>query len=65
MDQVDRVEFNEAFAGQVIASLKELGIPEEKVNVNGGSPGIGHPIGAAGNRLVFTVAKEPRPSWKS
>ena len=64
IDQVDRIEFNEAFACQVIASLKELGISEEKVNVNGGSLGIGHPIGATGNRLVFTVAKELRRSGK-
>ena len=63
-DQVDRVEFNEAFACQVIISIKELGIPEEKVNVNGGSLGIGHPIGATGNRLVLTVAKELRRSGK-
>jgi len=63
-DQVDRVEFNEAFACQVIASLKELGIPEEKVNVNGGSLGIGHPIGATGARIVLTVARELRNSGK-
>lgn len=64
IDQVDRIEFNEAFACQVIASLKELGISEDIVNVNGGSLGIGHPIGATGNRLVFTVAKELRRSGK-
>ncbi|HLZ19588.1 MAG TPA: thiolase family protein, partial [Smithellaceae bacterium] len=63
-DQVDRIEFNEAFACQVIATLRELGIPEEKVNVNGGSLGIGHPIGATGARLVMTVAKELRRSGK-
>lgn len=63
-DQVDRVEFNEAFACQVIATIKELGIPEGKVNVNGGSLGIGHPIGATGARLVMTVAKELRRSGK-
>jgi acetyl-CoA acyltransferase len=63
-DQIDRVEFNEAFACQVITSLKELGIPEEKVNVNGGSLGIGHPIGATGARLMFTVCKELRNSNK-
>ena len=44
--------------------MKELGIPEEKVNVNGGSLGIGHPIGATGARLVLTVAKELRRSGK-
>lgn len=63
-DQIDRVEFNEAFAAQVIPSIKELGIPEEKVNVNGGSLGIGHPLGATGARLVMTVAKELRRSGK-
>ena len=57
-DQIDRVEFNEAFAAQVIPTLRELGIPEEKVNVNGGSIAIGHPLGATGARLVTTVAKE-------
>ncbi|MBW1814815.1 MAG: hypothetical protein JRJ39_14435, partial [Deltaproteobacteria bacterium] len=56
--QIDRVEFNEAFACQVIATLKEIGIPNDKVNVNGGSIGIGHPIGATGGRLLMTVAKE-------
>jgi acetyl-CoA acetyltransferase family protein len=63
-DQIDRVEFNEAFAHQVIPSLTELGIPEEKVNVNGGSLAIGHPLGATGTRLVLTVARELRNSGK-
>jgi acetyl-CoA acetyltransferase family protein len=61
-DQIDRVEFNEAFAAQVLPSLKELGIPQSKVNVNGGSIAIGHPLGATGARLVLTVAKELRRS---
>ncbi|UCE87158.1 MAG: thiolase family protein [Deltaproteobacteria bacterium] len=61
-DEIDRVEFNEAFAAQVIPSLRELGIPEERVNVNGGSLAIGHPLGATGARLVTTVAKELRRS---
>jgi 3-oxo-5,6-didehydrosuberyl-CoA/3-oxoadipyl-CoA thiolase len=61
-DQIDRVEFNEAFASQVIVSLRELGIEEEKVNVNGGSLAIGHPLGATGARLVTTVAMELRRS---
>ena len=61
-DQIDRVEFNEAFAAQVLPTLRELGIPEEKVNVNGGSIAIGHPLGATGARLVTTVAKELRRS---
>lgn len=61
-DQIDRVEFNEAFAAQVIPSVKELGIPMERVNVNGGSIAIGHPLGATGCRLVLTVAHELRRS---
>jgi acetyl-CoA acetyltransferase family protein len=60
--QIDRVEFNEAFAAQVIPSLRELGIPASKVNVNGGSIAIGHPLGATGARLVTTVAMELRRS---
>ena len=60
--QVDRVEFNEAFASQVLASIRELGIDESKVNPNGGSIAIGHPLGATGARLVGTVARELRRS---
>jgi acetyl-CoA acetyltransferase family protein len=60
--QIDRVEFNEAFAAQVLPSLRELEIPLERVNVNGGSIAIGHPLGATGARLVTTVAKELRRS---
>lgn len=60
--QIDRVEFNEAFAAQVLPSVRELGIPLEKINVNGGSLGIGHPLGATGARLVTTVAMELRAS---
>jgi acetyl-CoA acyltransferase len=61
-DQIDRVEFNEAFAAQVIPSCRELGIPIDRVNVNGGSIAIGHPLGATGARLVLTVAHELRRS---
>jgi acetyl-CoA acetyltransferase family protein len=61
---IDRVEFNEAFAAQVIPSCKDLGIPLEKVNVNGGSIAIGHPLGATGARLVSTVGHELRRSGK-
>lgn len=63
-DQIDRVEFNEAFSHQVIPTLKETGIPEEKVNVNGGSIGIGHPIGATGARLLGSIAHEIKRSGK-
>ena len=62
--QIERVEFNEAFAAQVIPSIRDLGISLEAVNVNGGSIAIGHPLGATGARLVTTVAKELRRSNK-
>ena len=62
--QIDRVEFNEAFAAQVIPSIKELGIAMDNVNVNGGSIAIGHPLGATGARLVSTVSRELRRSGK-
>jgi acetyl-CoA acetyltransferase family protein len=61
-EQIDRVEFNEAFAAQVLGCFRELPIPLERVNVNGGSIAIGHPLGATGARLVTTVAKELRRS---
>jgi len=62
VEQIDRVEFNEAFATQVLASIRDLGIDESKVNVNGGSIAIGHPLGATGARLVTTVSHELRRS---
>ncbi len=61
-DQLDRVEFNEAFAAQVIPSCRDLGIPMDRVNVNGGSIAIGHPLGSTGARLVLAVAHELRRS---
>ncbi len=61
-DQIDRVEFNEAFAAQVIPSCRDLGISLDRVNVNGGSIALGHPLGATGARLVLTVAHELRRS---
>lgn len=64
VNQIERIEFNEAFAAQVIPSLKELGLSEDITNVNGGSLGIGHPLGATGARLVLTVAREIQRSGK-
>ena len=55
---VDLFELNEAFAVQSIALIRELGIPQEKVNVNGGSVAIGHPIGASGARVLVTLLYE-------
>ena len=58
IDDVDLVEFNEAFAAVGIESARELGIPEEKVNVNGGAIALGHPVGMSGARIVLHLALE-------
>ncbi len=58
IDDIDLVEMNEAFAAQCIACQKTLGIPDEKLNVNGGGISIGHPVGATGARLVITCMYE-------
>jgi acetyl-CoA C-acetyltransferase len=55
LKEIDLFEINEAFAGQVLAVNRELGIPSEKLNVNGGAIAIGHPFGATGLRLVMTL----------
>jgi acetyl-CoA acetyltransferase family protein len=57
---LDLVELNEAFAAQVLASMRELGIPHEKLNVNGGAIALGHPLGCSGARLVTTLTWEMR-----
>jgi len=56
----DLYEFNEAFASVAIAAAKDLGLSEDKVNVNGGAVSLGHPIGMSGARLVITLAAELR-----
>jgi acetyl-CoA C-acetyltransferase len=58
VDQIDRFEINEAFGAQVMACMRALNIPREKLNVNGGAIAIGHPLGATGIRLSVTVARE-------
>tara|TARA_B100001123_G_C15299104_1_gene1020364 strand:- start:782 stop:1960 length:1179 start_codon:yes stop_codon:yes gene_type:complete len=55
---LDLVESNEAFAAQSLAVIKDLKIPEEKVNVNGGAIALGHPIGASGTRVLVTLLHE-------
>jgi acetyl-CoA C-acetyltransferase len=55
---IDRFEINEAFAAQVLACQRELGLDRSKLNVNGGAIAIGHPLGATGVRLAVTVARE-------
>ena len=57
---IDLVELNEAFASQSLAVVRELGIDEERVNVNGGAIAIGHPLGMSGARLVVTLLHELR-----
>ena len=58
VDDIDRWEINEAFAGQAVACIKDLGIDVNKVNVNGGAVGLGHPLAATGTRLALTLAYE-------
>jgi acetyl-CoA C-acetyltransferase len=56
--ELDLVEINEAFAAVGIASARELGIDEEKVNVNGGAIAVGHPVGMSGARIALHLALE-------
>jgi 3-oxoadipyl-CoA thiolase len=56
--ECDAIELNEAFAAQVIPCMRELGLPEERTNPNGGAIAIGHPIGASGARLAGTLLRE-------
>ena len=58
IDEIDLFEINEAFAAQSIAVIRELGIDQKKVNVNGGAIAIGHPIGASGARILVTLIHE-------
>ena len=58
--QLDLVELNEAFASQSLAVIRELGLDEEKVNVNGGAIALGHPLGMSGARLVVSLLHELR-----
>ncbi len=60
LEQIDLIELNEAFASQVLASARELGIEEERLNVNGGAIALGHPLGCSGARLANTLVRELR-----
>jgi len=60
LEEIDLIEVNEAFAGQILAVAKELKIDHEKLNVNGGAIALGHPLGATGTRLLLTLAYELR-----
>lgn len=58
LQDIDLFEINEAFASVVLATIKELNIPKDKVNVNGGAIALGHPLGASGARLLVTLLHE-------
>jgi acetyl-CoA C-acetyltransferase len=58
LSDIDRFEINEAFGAQVIACARELGLDEERLNVNGGAIAIGHPLGATGVRLALTLSRQ-------
>ena len=58
LDEIDLIELNEAFAAQSIAVIRELELPVEKVNVNGGAIALGHPLGATGAKLTVTLMHE-------
>jgi acetyl-CoA acyltransferase 2 len=60
LEQMDRVEVNEAFAAQYLAVEKALRLNRDKTNVNGGAIALGHPLGATGTRLVITILNELR-----
>jgi acetyl-CoA C-acetyltransferase len=62
LDRIDRIEINEAFGAQVLACVRELGLDEGKLNVNGGAIALGHPLGATGVRLALTLARELKRS---
>jgi acetyl-CoA C-acetyltransferase len=58
MDQIDLVELNEAFAAVVLRFMREMDVPHEKVNVNGGAIAMGHPLGATGAMILGTLVDE-------
>jgi acetyl-CoA acyltransferase len=60
MGDIDLIEFNEAFAAQVLAVMRDIQLPEEKTNVNGGAIALGHPLGATGAKLSTQLIHELR-----
>ncbi len=60
LDDLDVIEINEAFAAVALASVDALGVPEDRINVNGGAIAFGHPVGMSGTRLALTVLHELR-----
>ena len=60
LDQIDLIELNEAFAAQALSVVKELGIDQNRLNVNGGAVALGHPLGCTGAKLTATILAEMR-----
>ena len=60
MDDMDIIELNEAFAAQSLAVIDNLGLPEDRINVNGGAIALGHPLGCSGARIMTTLLYEMR-----
>jgi acetyl-CoA acyltransferase len=60
LEEIDLVEFNEAFAAQALAVIREVGLDLEKTNVNGGAIALGHPMGATGTKLTIQLMSEMR-----
>lgn len=60
LGDLDLIEINEAFAGQILAVIRELDLDEERLNVNGGAIALGHPLGATGTRITLTLLEELR-----
>ncbi|WP_127715093.1 thiolase family protein [Halobacteriovorax sp. HLS] len=58
LEQIDLVEINEAFAGQTLSCVKDLGLDEDKLNIWGGAVALGHPLGASGTRISLTLARQ-------
>jgi acetyl-CoA acyltransferase len=58
LDDIDLIEFNEAFAAQALAVIREVGLDIEKTNVNGGAIALGHPMGATGTKLTIQLVHE-------
>jgi acetyl-CoA acyltransferase len=58
LEDIDLVEFNEAFAAQTLAVIREVGLDLDKTNVNGGAIALGHPMGATGTKLTIQLINE-------
>ena len=65
IEDIDYWEINEAFAAQIIGCNRELKIPLDKMNINGGGISLGHPVGMTGARLIVSLSPRDGPSWRA